>query len=137
MAPPENLLAEGKFILEKTGPILSMAQGDEMNFFNRIPSWLVDIFRIALLGEIYPNIRAIAVGYCDNGSVLIRYYLDREPTDFDLESIEIVATNLDALDGKEQCIDKIDVQCIHSTSLKRDLESLSGFVYSRYEFSDD
>ena len=89
--------------------------------------------RIALLGEIYTNIRAIAVGYHDSGFVLIRYYLDRQPTDFDLESLEVVATNLDALGGKEQAINKIDIQCVHAAGAKRDLDPISGFVYSRRE----
>ncbi|GLZ86017.1 hypothetical protein Pres01_20680 [Metapseudomonas resinovorans] len=72
-----------------------------MIFSAQLPDWLVACFRIALLGEIYPNIRAVAVGYNENGSVLIRYYLDRQPTDFDLESLEVVATNLDSMGGKK------------------------------------
>lgn len=104
-----------------------------MQFVDHLPYWLIALFRIALLGEIYPNIRAIAVGYSEGGDVLIRYYLDREPTEFDLESIEIVATNFDALGGKEQHINKIDVQCVHALGVKGDLDSLSGFLYSRRE----
>mgnify|MGYP000156241373 CR=1 FL=1 len=106
-----------------------------MQFLDHLPDWLVACFRIALLGEIYINIRAIAVGYDGERHVVIRYYLDREPTAFDLESIEIVAVNFDALGGKEQEIDRIDVECICSTSAKSDLEPLSGFMYSRRENS--
>lgn len=106
-----------------------------MLFAAQLPDWLVACFRIALLGEIYPNIRAIAIGYHEGGSVLIRYYLDRQPTEFDLESLEVVATNFDALGGKKQDINKIDIQCVYAEGPKRDLEPLSGFVYSRREHS--
>ena len=75
--------------------------GRQVLFAAQLPDWLVACFRIALLGEIYPNIRAIAVGYHDSGFVLIRYYLHHQPTDFDLESLEVVATNLDDLGGKK------------------------------------
>ncbi|UAN04559.1 colicin [Achromobacter mucicolens] len=71
-----------------------------MLFTSQLPDWLLACFRIALLGEIYPNIRAIAIGYHEGGFVLIRFYLDRQPIDYDFESIEVVATNLDALGGK-------------------------------------
>lgn len=114
-------------------PISFQMQGAEMLFATKLPDLLVACFRIALLGEIYPNIRAIAVGYHDSGFVLIRYYLDRRPTDFDFESLEVVATNLDALGGKEQAFNKIDIQCVHAVSAKRDLDSMSGFVYFRRE----
>jgi hypothetical protein len=117
----------------KMVPILFQMRGTEMLFAKKLPDWLVACFRVALLGEIYPNIRAIAVGYYDSGFVLIRYYLDRQPTDFDLESLEIVAANLDALGGKEQAIKKIDIQCVHAEGAKRDLDPISGFLYSRRE----
>lgn len=104
-----------------------------MHFLDHLPDWLIACFRIALLGEIYVNIRAIAVGYDGEGRILIRYYLDREPTDFDFESIEIVAVNFDALGGKEREIKTIDVECICAASATRDLDQLSGFMYLRRE----
>ncbi len=103
-------------------------------FSTQLPDWLVGCFRIALLGEIYPAIRAIAVGYNDCGVVLIRYYLDREPEDFDLESLDVVATNLDALGGKITEIQKIDIENVYALGSKRSMEPLSGFVYSRREY---
>lgn len=104
-----------------------------MRFIDHLPDWLIACFRIALLGEIYLNIRAVAVGYDGEGSVLIRYYLDRDPTDFDFESIEIVAVNLDSLGGKEQEVKKIDVECVCSASAMSNLDPLSGFIFSRRE----
>ncbi|WP_175234150.1 colicin [Achromobacter mucicolens] len=106
-----------------------------MLFTSQLPDWLIACFRIALLGEIYPNIRAIAVGYHEGGFVLIRYYLDRQPIDYDFESIEVVATNLDALGGKKRDINKIDVQCVYADGIQGALEALSGFIYSRREYS--
>jgi len=104
-----------------------------MLFAAKLPHWLIARFRIALLGEIYPNIRAIAVGYHEGGFVLIRYYLDRQPIDYDFESIDVVATNLDALGGGQD-INKIDVQCVYADGYKREFEALSGFIYSRREY---
>ncbi|MFJ3464526.1 colicin [Achromobacter spanius] len=106
-----------------------------MLFTAQLPDWLVACFRIALLGEIYSNIRAIAVGYHEGGLVLIRYYLDRQPLEYDFESIEVVATNLDAMGGKEQVINKIDVQCVYADGSTGELEALSGFIYARREYS--
>lgn len=114
---------------------LFQMQGIKMLFTSQLPDWLVACFRIALLGEIYPNIRAIAVGYHEGGFVLIRYYLDRQPIDYDFESIEVVATNLDALGGKKRDINKIDVQCVYADGIQGALEALSGFIYSRREYS--
>ena len=54
----------------------------------------VSRFRVArLLGEIYPAIRAIAAEFVGK-TLLISCYLEREPTDFDFESIEVLATNI-------------------------------------------
>ncbi len=104
-----------------------------MSFATRLPDWLVASFRIALLGEIYENIRAIAIGYKEDGNLLIQYYLDREPCDEDWESAEIVSTNFDSLGGTPHKICKIEINCIHSTSPIGTLDPLSGFIYSRRE----
>lgn len=103
---------------------------------DRLPAWLVDCFRAALLGEIYPAIRAIAVGYDGEGSVLLRYHLDREPTEFDRESIEIVAANFDAMCAGQFAITRLDVECIYTDAAPRDIDALTGFVYSRREHDD-
>lgn len=121
--------------MEKMVPTLFQVRGIEMLFASQLPDWLVACFRIALLGEVYPHIRAIAVEYNENGSVLIRYYLDREPTDFDLESLEVVATNLDAMGRKKQAINRIDIECSYAKGSGRELEPLSGFIYFRREYS--
>ncbi len=104
-----------------------------MQLLNHLPDWLVACFRIALLGEIYRDIRAIAIGYDGDKTVLIRYYLDREPTDFDFNNIEIVAMNFDALGGKNKDIRTINLECIFSKSAMGNLDQLTGFLYSRRE----
>lgn len=85
-------VTSGQVYYGKRVPILFQMGGIKMLFAARLPHWLIARFRIALLGEIYPNIRAIAVGYHEGGFVLIRYYLDRQPIDYDFESIDVVAT---------------------------------------------
>ncbi|MBB3523958.1 colicin [Rhizobium redzepovicii] len=99
---------------------------------NKLPNWLVlNIWR-NLLGEIYPAIRAIAVEF-DEKALLIRYYLEREPTEFDIESAEVLSTNVFASAGPE-LIERIDTECSYATRLFKDLDALSGFVYCRREY---
>jgi hypothetical protein len=61
----------------------------------------------ALLGMIYPSIRAITIGYKGEIKFRIAYYLDREPVEEDYESISIVAGNvladLDFSEVEERC----------------------------------
>ena len=64
-----------------------------------IPDWLILCVWRALIGEIYPAIRAVAISISEKNSLVIRYYLEREPVDFDYESLEVVATNVTALIG--------------------------------------
>jgi len=99
---------------------------------NKLPDWLVLHIWRALLGEIYPSIRAIAAGF-EQGELTIRYYLDRNPCDFDFESIEVVATNISAAAGSA-IIKKVAVQCILETAPLRDINHLSGFIYCRREY---
>lgn len=49
----------------------------------------------ALIGEIYAEIIAITIAYDKKiNDITIRYYLNREPTDYDEESIDTVADNI-------------------------------------------
>lgn len=103
-----------------------------MDYKKGLPDWLISSFRVALLGEIYPSIRAIAVGYSEEEGVLIRYYLDRAVEEFDKESIEVVATNLEAT-VTEVVLSEIHVECCFSCAAQKDLDPMSGFIYARRE----
>lgn len=107
-----------------------------MRMSKDLPDWLIVCFRVALLGEIYPQIRAIAVRYSESKVLLIRFYLDRHPTEFDKESIEVVATNLDAT-APSDLLSKIDLECLLSEELLKDVDSLDGFVYARREYDNE
>lgn len=87
----------------------------------------------ALLGEIYPSIRAIVYEYnLKNKSFLIRYYLDREPIEEDYESVSEVMTEFIS-QFKHSEFDKLKEECIYSNLVISELDPLNGFVYSRNE----
>ena len=98
-----------------------------------LPEWLIVCTWRALLGEIYPSIRAIAVALSENKTLTIRYYLDRAPTEMDYESMETVATNISASIGLE-AIAHIDLDCQHATAPFGALDRLDGFIYCRREY---
>lgn len=66
-------------------------------------------------------------------ALLLRYYLDREPTEFGNESIEIVATNLETTTPFEQ-LKKMDVDCVFFDGPGNQMDSLDGFFYARREY---
>ena len=100
----------------------------------RLPDWIIVCVWRALLGEIYPSIRAIAVALSENRTLLIRYYMDRAPTEMDDESMEIVATNISASVGFGDSISHIDLDCQYATGPLGDLDCLDGFIYCRREY---
>lgn len=99
----------------------------------KIPDWLILCVWRALLGEIYPEVRAIAVSISQDACLTIRYYLDREPQDYDWESLEVVATNISSSVSAEK-IFRICIECLPSESPIGSLESLDGFIYCRREY---
>ncbi|WP_378993897.1 colicin [Paraherbaspirillum soli] len=98
-----------------------------------LPDWLIVCVWRALLGEIYPSIRAVAIALSDNRILTIRYYLDRIPLDMDHESIEVVATNISASISLDM-IAHIEVDCQYSSSSFGALDCLDGFIYCRREY---
>lgn len=102
-----------------------------------LPEWLVLWVWQALIGEIYPEIRAIALRFDADKNLLIRYYLDRDPTDYDLESIECVITNILAHTSSEEDIKNVEDEAIFSNERMADLDVLDGLVYARREYSAD
>ena len=100
-----------------------------------LPEWLVLWVWQALIGEIYPEIRAIALRYDADKSLLIRYYFDREPTEEDSECIECVITSIMAHTSSIDQIRNIEVEAIFSEERMADLDVLDGLVYARREYS--
>lgn len=101
---------------------------------SNIPEWLIICVWRALLGEIYPNIRAIALKYSESShNLLIRYYLDREPIEDDYESISSVETEIFAAVGLD-FIAHSDLECIHGIGNIGDLDRLDGFIYARRDY---
>jgi hypothetical protein len=98
-----------------------------------IPNEILLSFQRSLLGEVYPQIRAIAVSFEENSKLLIRYYLDREPTDYDIESIEVLADNV-LSDLEPNVVSSIQQECIYSNALIKNLDPLLRFVYVRREY---
>ena len=83
----------------------------------------------ALLGEVTPNIRAVAVGFIGKRQLQIIYYLENEPTDDDWESINLVTSEI----LSDFIFEEEESKCIHTTKPLNELDSLSGFVYMRKE----
>ncbi len=64
---------------------------------------------------------------------MIRYYLDRAPTEMDQESMETVATNISTSVGLKT-IAHIDLNCQYATEPFGALDCLDGFIYCRREY---
>ncbi|GHV03684.1 hypothetical protein AGMMS50229_03420 [Campylobacterota bacterium] len=87
----------------------------------------------ALVRAIYPAIRAIAYSYNpDTRRFVLRYYLDREPTENDYEEAGCVTTEVFS-DFNNVLFDDIQEECYYSDSLLSRMDGLDGFVYMRYE----
>ena len=102
-----------------------------------LPDWLRLWFQSALITEIYPEIRAIAVAYSDKNELLVRYYLDREPIEYDLDSIEMVVSEILANTSNSQQITKIDQECVFSNKHLSRIDRLDGLVYARREYTTE
>lgn len=100
-----------------------------------LPEWLVLWVWQALIGEIYPEIRAIALRYDADQNLLIRFYFDREPTEEDSECIECIITNILAHTSSNDQIRNIEEEAIFSEERMADLDVLDGLVYARREYS--
>ena len=85
----------------------------------------------ALLGMIYPEVRAIAIGYLEKTLKLL-YYLEREPNESDYEILEEVTSEIIA-DFPSETFDHIEEICLFSEKRMNDLENLNGWIYIRKE----
>jgi hypothetical protein len=87
----------------------------------------------ALLGEVYPNIRAIAASFSENKELLVRYYLDRAPVEFDYESLGDVMGNVLSNTSSNEEIRSVKEECVYSTLPIGELDALDGIVFARRE----
>lgn len=101
-----------------------------------LPEWLILWIWKALLGEIYSEIRAIAVKYTENKELTIRYYIDRKPTEDDYENISCVTTNILSNTSSNDEIIMINEEVIFTQERIGDLEILNGLIYARREYSE-
>jgi hypothetical protein len=99
-----------------------------------LPDWLRLWFQSALISEIYLEIRAIAVGLSDERILTVRYYLDREATDFDYESIEMVVSEVLSNASCTTQIQSATEECCFSDKKMSEIDRLDGFVYARREY---
>ncbi len=103
----------------------------------KLPEWLVLWVWQSLIGEIYPEIRAIALRYDTDKNLVIRYYLDHEPTSDDFESLECVITNILAHTSSNEDIKEVKDEAVFSIERLADLDELDGLVYARREIFID
>ncbi|WP_077415270.1 hypothetical protein [Chryseobacterium sp. JV274] len=83
----------------------------------------------ALWGMIYPEIRAIAVGYNGIEKLKVIYYLDREPIEDDYENIsEVTAEVSSDINFKE-----VEELCTYTNEPFSKLDNLVSWVYIRKE----
>jgi hypothetical protein len=83
----------------------------------------------ALWGRIYPEVRAIAVGFESTKKLEVVCYLDREPNEEDYENIREVTSEVFA------DIDFIEVEehCLFSAESISKLDHLNAWCYIRKE----
>jgi hypothetical protein len=95
----------------------------------------IDLFRNvllsaqrAILGEIYAEIRAIAVGF-DSKKLTIICYLDRMPIEDDYENLSNISGQILA----DIDFETVEEKCVFSKDLLSELDSLDSFIYARKE----
>lgn len=81
----------------------------------------------ALIGMIYPSIRAISIEYFNLENLKVIVYLDRDPIEFDYENLnDITGEILADLDFK-----KVEEICLYSKETKLKLNDDAIWVYMR------
>jgi len=89
-------------------------------------------FQEALIGEIYPAIKAIAFNY-EHKKLTTRIYLDRELSDVDYNNISAIVTEVIAQFSHVN-FNSVKEECIYSDEPLSSLnESIRTLVYARKE----
>lgn len=99
-----------------------------------LPNWLRLWFQGALITEVYPEIRAIAVGYSETHELTVRYYLDRDPTEYDFDSLHMVVGEVLSNTSQAEQITSVVEECVYSSKKMAKIDRLDGLVYGRREY---
>lgn len=83
----------------------------------------------ALLGMIYPAIRAIAIGFQDLNKLTLICYLDKEPSEDDYQNLSEIAGYILA----DINFEDIEEHCIYTVEPMSQLNSLTAIIYMRQE----
>ncbi|MFV0530906.1 MAG: hypothetical protein ACK5MD_05665 [Flavobacteriales bacterium] len=86
----------------------------------------------ALLGEIYPEIRGICVGF-SNKLLHIIFYMDRTPIESDYDTISSVSGEIISDFKFPEEFDRVQEDCVFSNDPITNLNSLDDWVYIRKE----
>lgn len=105
----------------------------DLKEYNMEDSQLNQVLRLsmqrALLGEVYPSIRAVAFEVKNLKKLKVIYYLEREPRDMDYESLsDVCGEILGDLDFEE-----VEEVCEYTMKPFSELSSSNNFVYLRKE----
>ena len=100
------------------------------------PEWFLNVVVRALLGEIYPAIRAISVELSKDKVLVLKYVLDREPLDCDFDSLENVETAISSMTNREEIVHST-LECFYSDSPLGKLKLGGIIVYARREYELD
>ena len=101
----------------------------------RLPLWLHRWICAALIGEIYPEIRVIAVKFSEAHELLVRYYLDREPNEDDYDSVDMLISEVLANTSNATEITYYKGECVFSKEHMRELNQLDEVIYARREYT--
>ena len=101
----------------------------------RLPLWLHRWICAALIGEIYPEIRLIAVKFSEAHELLVRYYLDREPNEDDYDSVDMLISEVLANTSNTTEITYYEGECVFSKEHMRELNQLDEVIYARREYT--
>ena len=83
----------------------------------------------ALIGMIYPSIRAVTVEFFKLDELKVVVYLDREPIEYDYENLsDIIGEVLSDIEFK-----KVEEICLYSKATKLELKTEAIWVYMRRE----
>ena len=98
-----------------------------------LPDWLFLWYAKALVGDIFPSVRAIALGFDHKRKLTVRYLLDREPEDDDYERIETTLTDVLANTSSNDEIPEVAVEAMHHIGAIGSDDILDGLVFCRAE----